>query len=118
MKTFEELDAWKEAKSLAVGVYRITKEKPLASDFSLRDQIQRASVSVMSNIAEGFERLHKAEKNQFYNIARASCGELRSQLHLLKEIDFIPSAQHSNLVNQSNLVGKLISGLLRSLDRS
>jgi four helix bundle protein len=65
MKTFEELEAWKEAKALAVSVYRITREKPLSSDFSLRDQIQRSAVSIMSNIAEGFERLHKLEKKQF-----------------------------------------------------
>lgn len=118
MKTFEDLDAWKEAKSLTVSIYQIAREKPLATDFSLRDQIQRSSVAIMSNIAEGFERLHKAEKKQFYNIARSSCGELRSQLHLLKDIGFISLKTHSDLIDLSNLVGKLISGLLRSLDRN
>jgi len=118
MKTFEDLEAWKEAKALAAAVYRIAREKPLSSDFSLRDQIQRSAVSIMSNIAEGFERLHKLEKKQFYNIARASCGELRSQLHLLKDIGFISPQTHSELTELSNLTGKLTSGLLRSLDRS
>ena len=63
MKTFEELEAWKEAKTLAVAIYGITREKPLSLDFSLRDQIQRSAVSIMSNIAEGFERLHKLKRN-------------------------------------------------------
>jgi len=117
MKTFEDLEAWKEAKSLAVAVYRLTQEKPLSSDFGLRDQVQRSAVSIMSNIAEGFERLHKLEKKQFYNISRASCGELRSQLHLLKEIGFISIKTHSELTDLSNLTGKLISGLIRSIDR-
>ena len=118
MKTFEDLEAWKDAKALAVAVYRIAREKPLSSDFSLRDQIQRSAVSIMSNIAEGFERLHKLEKKKFYNIARASCGELRSKLHLLKDIGFISPKTHSELTNLSNLTGKLTSGLLRSLDRT
>jgi len=72
----------------------------------------------MSDIAEEFERLHKLEKEQSYNIARASCSELRSQLHLLKDIGFISPETHSELTDLSNLTGKLTSGLLRSLDRS
>lgn len=115
MITFEQLDAWREAKSLAAGIYRLGKSGQLATDFSLRDQARRASVSIMSNIAEGFERLHIAEKRQFYNIARASCGELRSLLHLLREIEFITTQQAEALIEQANRVGRLTSGLLRSL---
>jgi four helix bundle protein len=116
MITFEQLEAWREAKSLAVAIYQLGRIKPLATDFSLRDQIQRAAVSIMSNIAEGYERLHVAEKRQFYNVARASCGELRSQLHLLRDIQFITTEQFEPLTEHANRVGRLTSGLLRSLD--
>ena len=115
--TFEQLEAWREAKGLAVEIYSLGREKPLATDFGLRDQIQRAAVSIMSNVAEGYERMHVPEKRQFYNVARASCGELRSQLHLLREVGFISDPQFELLVEHSNRVGRLTSGLLRSLDR-
>ncbi|MBU6410830.1 MAG: four helix bundle protein, partial [Verrucomicrobia bacterium] len=65
--------------------------------------------------AEGYERLHVPEKRRFCNVARASCGELRSQLHLLREIGFIPDAQFESLSDRANRVGRLTSGLLRSL---
>ena len=116
MITFEQLEAWREAKALAVEIYMLGRIKPLATDFGLRDQVQRAAVSIMSNIAEGYERLHIPEKRQFYNVARASCGELRSQLHLLRDIQFIPDKQFETLIEQTNRVGRLTSGLLRSLE--
>jgi four helix bundle protein len=116
MITFEQLEAWREAKNLAVAIYKLGQLKPLATDFGLRDQIQRAAVSIMSNIAEGYERLHLPEKRQFYNVARASCGELRSQLHLLRGIKFISDEQFESLTEQANRVGRLTSGLLRSLE--
>jgi four helix bundle protein len=110
MMTFEQLEAWREAKALAV------RAKPLATDFGLRDQIQRAAVSIMSNIAEGYERMHILEKRQFYNAARASCGEVRSQLHLLREIGFIRDTDFVLLADKANSVGRLTSGLLRSIE--
>jgi four helix bundle protein len=116
MITFEQLEAWREAKNLAVEIYKLGRVKPLATDFSLRDQIQRAGVSIMSNIAEGYERLHVPEKRQHYNVARASCGEVRSQLHLLRDIQFISDKQFDTLTEQANCVGRLTSGLLRSLE--
>jgi four helix bundle protein len=116
MITFEQLEAWREAKVLAVEIYNLGRIKPLAADFGLRDQIQRAAVSIMSNIAEGYERLHVPEKRQFYNVAPASCGEVRSQLHLLREISFISDSQFELLNERVNRVGRLTSGLLRSLD--
>jgi four helix bundle protein len=75
--TFEDLEAWKKSRRLVNAVYQLTHEPRLARDFGLCSQIQRAAVSVMSNIAEGFERTHNQEKLQAYNVARASCGEVR-----------------------------------------
>jgi hypothetical protein len=96
MKTFEDLEAWKEAKSLAVAVYRITRDKPLSSDFSLRDQIQRSAVSIMSNIAEGFERLHKLEKKQFYRANPCALGQIdNDDKNLLRKYTALVTFYHS-----------------------
>ena len=73
--TFEDLQAWKQARQLVNGIYSLTRAEALAKDFGLCGQIQRAGVSIMSNIAEGFERMHLAEKLQFYNIARGSSAD-------------------------------------------
>jgi four helix bundle protein len=82
---FEDLETWQEARSLVNRVYQITRDESLRKDFGLCSQVQRASVSVMSNVAEGFERAGKAEKLNFYNIARASCGEVRSLLYVIED---------------------------------
>ncbi|HJT82744.1 MAG TPA: four helix bundle protein [Chthoniobacterales bacterium] len=82
---FEDLDAWKKARTLVNTVYAITRNASLRSDWGLCGQIQRAAVSIMSNIAEGFERNHAAEKMQAYNVARGSCGEVRSLLYVIED---------------------------------
>ena len=81
-KRFEDLVAWQKARLLANDVYRITREGPLARDFGLRDQMQRAAVSIASNIAEGFERDTIPDFIHFLFIAKGSAGELRTQLYL------------------------------------
>src|ERR1017187_8011747 len=77
---FENSEAWKSARVLTNEVYLLCQREPLARDFGLRDQLQRAAISVMNNVTEGWESLHVAEKRQAYtyNIARRSCGEVRS----------------------------------------
>ena len=87
--SFEDLDTWKRARELVRQVYALTRRGPASRDFALRDQIQRAAVSAMTNIAEGFERIHIAEKIQFYNIARASCGEVRSLVYVMLDVGYI-----------------------------
>ena len=75
---FEDLEAWQQARHLVNGIYSLTRENSsLSKDFGLTDQLRRAAVSIMSNVAEGFERTHLPEKIQFYNIARGSTGEVR-----------------------------------------
>lgn len=83
--SFEDLDAWRKARLLVNQIYALTRQTQLNRDFGLCSQSQRAAVSVMSNIAEGFERIHPAEKLQAYNIARGSCGELRSLLYVVED---------------------------------
>ena len=80
--TFEDLDAWKQARSLVNGIYALTREAGFGRDLGLSSQLQRAAVSVMTNIAEGFERAHLPEKLQFYNLARSFAGEVRSLLYV------------------------------------
>ena len=116
VKQFEDLEAWKEAKHAVVLVYRLTAIADLAKDFGLRDQLQRAAVSVMSNIAEGFERTSKAEKRHFYCIARASAGEVRSLLYIVEEIHSQLAAEVSALRNHVVKAGKLITGLIKSTE--
>jgi len=74
---FEDLEAWKGARALTKDIYALTRVGPIAKDHRLCSQVQAAAVSIMSNVAEGFERTGNQEKLHFYNIARASCGELR-----------------------------------------
>ena len=81
MKKFEDLQAWQTARALVNAIYEITKGESLARNYGLKDQIQRAAVSAMSNIAEGFARLNRREKIQLYNVARASAAEVRSLLY-------------------------------------
>ncbi len=114
---FEELDTWQEARTLVNGIYALTREPILARDYGLRDQIQRAAVSVMTNIAEGFERSGGPEKLHFYNIARASCGEVRSLLYVVED-NYPASAEKSvQLRNSAIKTGKLLSGLIASSRR-
>jgi len=77
---FEDLFAWQKARQLTNAVYRLGRDGLLRRDFSLKDQLQRAATSAMTNIAEGFERMHVAEKIQFWNIAKGSAGEVKSLL--------------------------------------
>ena len=115
---FEELIAWQKAKALCVQVYRVTNTGLFARDFGLRDQIQRASVSVMSNIAEGFDRKSRPEFARFLTFARGSAGEVRSQLYLAAELGYVPPDEAAELIAACNEVTRILTGLRKSLDRS
>ena len=89
VKNFEDLEIWKDARRLTKAIYRMTKDGGFAKDFALRDQIRRAAVSVMSNIAEGFERGGNQEFIQFLHVAKASCGEVRSHLYVALDQSYV-----------------------------
>src|SRR5580765_6931602 len=91
VKQFEDLEVWQEARRLTQAIYRLTRVDRFSKDFALRDQIQRAAVSVMSNIAEGFERGGNQEFIQFLYVAKASCGEVRSQIYVALDQSYVPS---------------------------
>ena len=121
IKYFEDLEVWKEARHLNRQVYQITQDTVFSRDFGLRDQIRRAAVSVMSNIAEGFERGGNKEFIQFLYIARGSCGEVRSQLYVAFDQGYIGQGVFDGILNSSrrlsvmmrNLVGYLENGAMK-----
>lgn len=113
---FEDLDAWKVARELTFRVYALCRRDPLARDYGLTDHLRRAAVSAMNNIAEGWESRHPAEKIQFYNFARRSCGEVRSMSYVLLDSHFITETEQLQLRNHCIRAGMLVSGLIRSVE--
>ena len=114
---FEDLDAWKQARDLVGRVYGLCRNPALMKDFGIKDQICRASVSVMSNLAEGFERTHKAEKIHLYKVARASAGEVRSLLYVIEDQDVAEADQLEEVQKLVETVGKLTTGLIQSTEK-
>lgn len=112
-KGFEQLVVWQEAKALAVNVYRECRKPPLAHDRSLRDQMQRASISVSSNIAEGSEKDSTKEEIRFLGIAKASVAELRSQIIVGEEIGLLEKSIAGRLRGQCRQVGHLLAKFIR-----
>ncbi len=115
IQRFEDLLAWQEARALTRAIYGATGKGPLSRDFGLRDQLRRAAVSVMSNIAEGFERTGRLEKLKFMNIARASCAEVKSLLYVCIDNGFVDAGTALNLQSQCTQISRLLSGLMRSV---
>lgn len=118
VECFEGLQVWRMAHDLSVEIYRLTKNGEFSRDWGLRDQIQRAAVSVMSNIAEGFERYSRQEFKQFLSIARGSCAEVRSQIQLAKSLGYVADADCSAIYDKCLSLSRAIGGLRSSLDRS
>lgn len=115
IERFEDLLAWQEARKLVGMVYEVTRLPEWANHRSLADQLERAAVSVMSNIAEGFERPTNADKVRLLSVARASCGEVRSQLYIAEDLKLLTTAIADRLRHQSISTGKLTSGLIQHL---
>lgn len=114
MKTekFEDVLAWQKAKSLTLTIYTHFKSE---MDFGFKDQIQRASVSIMNNIAEGFERKGDKELSHFLYIAKASCGEVRSMLHLAKALNYLSEEDFQEMYSESVEISKMLSGFIKAL---
>jgi four helix bundle protein len=117
VEKFEDLIVWQKAHDLAVGIYRLTSREPFCRDFGLRDQIQRAAVSVMSNIAEGFERYSRPEFRHFLSVARGSVAEVRSQLHLARSLKYVTDMDFDTTYSLCKDISNLIGALRKSLER-
>ena len=118
IERFEDLICWQKARELNRGIQRISKGGIFARDYSLRDQIRRASISVMSNIAEGFERGGDREFVQFLSLAKGSCGEVRCQLYAALDEKYLSEPDFKLLYGQCVEVSRLISGLMKYLQTS
>ena len=116
--TFEGLEAWQRARELTRVIYDCSGSGEFAKDFALRDQIRRAVVSVMSNIAEGFERGGDREFLQFLATAKGSCGEVRAQLYVALDQGYVTDQQFAAAAAVATEVSKLTAGLMRYLRQS
>lgn len=112
IEKFEDIIAWQKSKELTVKVYGLFNN---CRDYGFKDQIQRASVSVMNNIAEGFERKSNKEFKQFLYIAKGSCGEVRSMLYLAIELKYIEKTEYDKMVYLSSEISKMLSGFIKTL---
>jgi four helix bundle protein len=117
IERFEDLVAWQRARELVREVYAVTGTRQLSKDFGLRDQIQRAAVSIMGNIAEGFERYRLPEFHQFLSVAKASCAELRSHLYVALDVGYLDQPSFDNLQLAASDVAKLIGALRAALPK-
>jgi len=109
--SFEDLEIWKEGMRTCIKVYEILSK---CKDYGLKDQMQRASVSVPSNIAEGFERQTNKELIHFLYIAKGSCGELRTQLYLAKELKYITSEDFTLLLEKTKHLSMMLSNFIQA----
>jgi four helix bundle protein len=117
IEKFEDFIAWQKARSLTREIYKITNLPAFSRDFGLKDQIRRAAVSIMSNIAEGFERGRPSEFHQFLSIAKGSCAELRSQLYIALDVEYIPQTRFRELMSIAEEVGQVVGGLRLSVEK-
>ena len=114
IKSFTDLIAWKEAHNVVLAIYKITKEFPRDEMFGLVSQMRRCSVSISSNIAEGFSRKSKNEKTQFYHIALGSITELQNQLLIARDLNYLDKEIFLKIAELTVRVSKLINGLIKS----
>lgn len=115
---FEDIDAWQKARELTKAIYALSNDGQFARDFGLRDQIRRASVSIMSNIAEGFGRGGNKEFIQFLSTAKGSASEVQAQLYVALDAGYINQDQFQKLYSETEATARMIAGLLRYLQNS
>ena len=115
-KRFEELEVWQTAKELTNEIYRLSNSGAFARDFGLRDQMRRAAVSIMSNIAEGFESQTQATFIRYLSHAKGSAGELRAQLYIASEQEYITKAEFQSLISMAEQCSRQLASFIRYLD--
>jgi len=118
IESFEELKCWQEARAYCQSIFTSLLSNMEIKDFALKDQINRASGSIMDNIAEGFGRGGNKEFKQFLSIAKASCTETKSQLYRASDRSYLTKQQFEDLSSQSTVIQKMISGLIKYINNS
>ena len=114
---FEELIAWQKSRELANLVYKYSEIGRFSGDFSLKNQMCKASISIMSNIAEGFEKYSVKDFQNYLAIARGSAAEVRSQTYLARDLKYLTDQQFTEMIGLCNEIGRIIAGLRRSLSK-
>jgi four helix bundle protein len=114
IKSFTDLNAWKLGHDLVLNIYKVTKLFPKDELFGLTNQMRRCSVSITSNIAEGFSRKGSKEKVQFLYMALGSLTELQNQLLVAKDVGYVSDKEYISLADKTVVVNKLINGLIKS----
>lgn len=115
-KGFEQIISWNKARELNKEIYRLTNVISFSKDFALRDQIRRASISISSNIAEGYGRKTNKEFVYFLNVAQASCYEVKSQLYLAIDVEYINKVEFEKAYGICEEISKTIHGLIKYLE--
>lgn len=113
IRSFTDLNAWKEGHKLVLKIYELTKNFPTLEQFGLTNQLRRAVVSITSNIAEGFSRISYKEKSQFYSIALGSLTEAQNQLIIARDLGYIRNKAFLELADKTITVSKLLNGLIK-----
>ncbi len=116
IERFEDIEAWKVARALTQQIYQLSERGGFARDYGLRDQMRRAAVSVMSNIAEGFESRSQAMFADFLGRAKGSAGELRAQLYVALDAGYLSQEEFSRLKTETEHCSRLISRFISYLD--
>jgi len=114
IKSFTDLLAWKEGHKLVLSVYKLTQKFPPSQQFSLTSQLQRAAISITSNVAEGFSRRSRKESQQFFYMALGSLTESQNQLLIAKDLTYISKNEFTSIAEQTILISKLLNGLIKS----
>lgn len=112
IQKFEDIIAWQKAQDLTINIYKLYE---ISNDFGFKNQIQRASVSISNNIAEGFDRMSDKEFIRFLYLALGSCSEVKSMLYLSNRLKYSNITETEQLINQTNEIGKIIRGLIKSV---
>jgi four helix bundle protein len=116
VKNFEGLEVWRKARDLGVHIYQATQSGGFARDFGLRDQLRRASVSIISNIAEGFERGSNREFIHFLHMAKGSAGEVRAQLYLALDLKYLDQNQFHSLTEKATAISCQMASFIKYLE--
>ena len=115
IENFEDLEVWQLSRRLTGKIYQVSQNGPFARDFGFCDQIRRAVVSIVSNIAEGFERRSNGQFIQFLDIANGSAGEVRAQLYIALDLGYVAKEQFDEMVKDVVAIGRMITSLVRHL---
>ncbi len=115
IQTYRDLDIWKRAVELVTQIYEVTKRFPREELYGLASQMRRAAISIPSNVAEDFRRLHNKEYKQFLYVSSGSCGELETQVTIARNLSYIDEAQEQALLEKLDHIGRMMTNLIKKL---